>query len=305
MTLAERKKCFIIMPFSTTTKEHTEDYWTKHYEKFLKPLIEVNPSLKAFRSAPLKGDILRQIITDLIYSPIVVADLTDKNPNVFWELGVRQSFKHCTIIIAEVGTDLPFDIQTNATLFYSNNEANNLVKSQKFISAFHAALTECLNNPLAPDSLVLETISGRGSLFQILNKEETMRKLRALTLEIQNNSVLLESVKEVCENNAKSRKGNKSFPTMSHTQRFRFMAADSLWVNRYIDTDDSFYSSLDTYIRGVLAYNETLAVWSSEPANMMVPTERWLIEKYETLKTSFTKIEQLAKQQWDKISLYP
>ncbi len=34
------KKCFVIMPFSGTTAERTEKYWTDHYRNFLKPQIE-------------------------------------------------------------------------------------------------------------------------------------------------------------------------------------------------------------------------------------------------------------------------
>jgi len=104
-----KKQCFVIMPFSETTEKHTENYWTEHFEDFLKPLIEECPQLEAYRSKPLHGDILKDIITKLIISPLVVADLTDLNPNVFWELGIRQSFKHGTITIAQEGTKLPFD----------------------------------------------------------------------------------------------------------------------------------------------------------------------------------------------------
>ena len=50
------------MPFSKTTNSHTENYWTKHYENFLKPLVEENTNLKAHRSKALRGDILREII---------------------------------------------------------------------------------------------------------------------------------------------------------------------------------------------------------------------------------------------------
>lgn len=78
-----RQSCFVIMPFGKTTDEHTEEYWTKHFENFLKPLIEENPNLEARRSKELRGDILNEIITDLVTSPIVVANLTDKNANVF------------------------------------------------------------------------------------------------------------------------------------------------------------------------------------------------------------------------------
>ena len=79
-------------------------------EQFLGPLIEESGELEAYRSEPIRGDVLRQIITNLVFYPVVVADLTDNNPNVYWELGVRQSFKHGTITIAEYGTKLPFDV---------------------------------------------------------------------------------------------------------------------------------------------------------------------------------------------------
>ena len=100
MSKTNRKRCFVIMPFSKTSDQHTTEYWTKHFESFLKTLIE-ECELEAYRSEPLRGDILRQIISGLLVSPVVVADLTDGNSNVFWELGVRQSFKHGTVTIAE------------------------------------------------------------------------------------------------------------------------------------------------------------------------------------------------------------
>jgi hypothetical protein len=47
---------------------------------------------------------------------------TDLNANVIWELGVRQSFDHCTITISEdVGKHLPFDLGVKGTLYYSGN----------------------------------------------------------------------------------------------------------------------------------------------------------------------------------------
>jgi hypothetical protein len=88
------KKCFVIMPFSKTTAKRTERYWTDHYNNFLKPKVDSVGGIEAERSKPLRGQILKDIITDLIFADIVIADLTDNNPNVFYELGVRQSFKH-------------------------------------------------------------------------------------------------------------------------------------------------------------------------------------------------------------------
>ncbi|MFX1503911.1 MAG: hypothetical protein ACFFDH_23315, partial [Promethearchaeota archaeon] len=114
----QKLKCFVIMPFSRSSDKHTEYYWTNHFNDFLKPEIEKIPVLKAVRSDELRGDILKEIINDLYNSYIVVADLTDHNPNVFWELGIRLSFRYRTITIAEKGTKLPFDVSTKNTIFY-------------------------------------------------------------------------------------------------------------------------------------------------------------------------------------------
>ena len=85
--------CYIIMPFSKSSKGHTEEYWTKWWQ-ILKRKIEEIPNCIAKRSQALRGDIVGEIIRDLYLADIVIADLTDKNPNVYWELGVRQSLKH-------------------------------------------------------------------------------------------------------------------------------------------------------------------------------------------------------------------
>lgn len=82
------KRCFVIMPFSKTTTKRTEKYWTEHFKGFLKPKIETVEELAAERSKPVRGEILRGIITDLISADIVVADLTDSNPNVYYESAI-------------------------------------------------------------------------------------------------------------------------------------------------------------------------------------------------------------------------
>jgi hypothetical protein len=90
------------MPFSETTPEHTEEYWTSHFEGFLKPIVEEIGGIDVFRSEALRGDVLKKIILDLSNSDIVIADLTDSNPNVYWELGIRHSLKNGTITVKDI-----------------------------------------------------------------------------------------------------------------------------------------------------------------------------------------------------------
>lgn len=171
ITMSKNKlKCFVIMPFSRSSEIHSEEYWTNHFNNFLKPKIEKIPALEAFRSDELRGDILKEIINDLFNSYIVVADLTDHNPNVFWELGVRLSFKYRTITIAEKGTILPFDVSTKNTIFYDPKDPINDVQ---FSDNFNKALIDCLTDPNKSDSIVLETLVGRN---RDLAKEDKLEK---------------------------------------------------------------------------------------------------------------------------------
>ena len=65
------------------------------------------------------ADIVRQIVD----ARAVVADITPSNPNVFWEVGYAYALRKPTILIAERGTQLPFDVSPFRTLFYDNTIA--------------------------------------------------------------------------------------------------------------------------------------------------------------------------------------
>ena len=63
------------------------------------------------------GMIGDRVVSDIINADLVVADLTDLNPNAFYELGIRHSTEKPTIHIAKSGTALPFDNVAHRTIF--------------------------------------------------------------------------------------------------------------------------------------------------------------------------------------------
>lgn len=218
MVRGKKVKCFVIMPFSKTTDIHTKEYWDGQFTNVLKPRIESTHPLVVERSRPLRGDVLRQIITDIITAEVVIADVTDSNANVYWELGVRQSFKHGTITIAEFGTALPFDLGTKGTLFYYPTD--HIKMEDLFFKPFHVAIEDCLKNPNSPDSHVLETIGGRGTLYQIIARDESVRKLEAVISEIDYNIQTLGEIVSCCTKNQKEideakAKGEKPLPNIA------------------------------------------------------------------------------------------
>jgi len=287
----KRQRCFVIMPFSETTKEHTGDYWTKHFDSYLKPLIEECPELEAQRSEPLRGDILRQIITDLVTCPVVVADLTDHNPNVYWELGVRQSFKHGTVTIAQYGTKLPFDVGAQGTLFYHPKDH---VKDAHFRRRFKAAIQDCLSQPDIPDSHVLETISGRGTLFEIFRRDEAMRRLDAVLSECNGNLDLLKRVIKRAQDNQKNPDA-----VVYVTDFCRTPAVELLITNRYVDEEQAFYRSAEIYLSTILALNGRIGDWPQRRDSI----EKWFLGQQEGVEDILNKFngkvtaarEELAK----------
>lgn len=285
--MVDKKKCFVIMPFSQT-KGHDAEYWTRHFDLFLKPLIEKNERFEAFRSEPIRGDIASQIITDLGNSDVVVADLTDYNPNVFWELGVRQSFKHCTITIAEKGTQIPFHFSHKGVFYYNADHIEN----QEFEQQFLASLQDCLERPNEADSPVLVALGGRGTFYSIVHNEENKRRMTVLKKEIEKNASFLEQVFTYCEKNLALRKEGKSGECQMPSALLRTSAIELLYTNRYLDLGDEFYDALDSLYIFLTACNESLKEWADHGED----NEKWLLALKEDGKSHFSKMAEYLQQ---------
>ncbi len=111
--------CFVIMPFSKT-QTCTEAEWTAVFTDVIKPAVE-NAGLgyECRRSAATRGNIVAAILRDLNDANVVIADLTDHNASVFYELGVRHALKNRTILLAQRKDDIPFDLQAYAYHVYN------------------------------------------------------------------------------------------------------------------------------------------------------------------------------------------
>ena len=81
-----------------------EEQLRNKYNNLIKEaILKAYPDLEVTRadevSAP--GTISTDIITRIMHSDIVIADITYPNPNVFYELGLRHACKSGTILIKE------------------------------------------------------------------------------------------------------------------------------------------------------------------------------------------------------------
>jgi hypothetical protein len=66
--------------------------------------------------------VIVQDVFNLIFrSKVVVCDLTGKNPNVFYEMGIAHTLGKVVVPIAQSIADVPSDLQHHRTLLYLNN----------------------------------------------------------------------------------------------------------------------------------------------------------------------------------------
>jgi hypothetical protein len=67
------------------------------------------------------GMIIEDINRAIRESKVVIADISPLNANVFYEVGFAHALNKPTILLAEKGTKLPFDVSSFRTLFYENS----------------------------------------------------------------------------------------------------------------------------------------------------------------------------------------
>lgn len=115
VTLAQSKTqtgllCFVIQPFTEREDTHSEGF----FEEVLRSLIVPAATDAGFtvRSARRQGsDVIQQtIVNDLLQADLVVADLTEHNPNVMFELGMRMAQDKPVALIRAKGTGGIFDV---------------------------------------------------------------------------------------------------------------------------------------------------------------------------------------------------
>jgi hypothetical protein len=62
--------------------------------------------------------IMGDVLSLLWRSQIVVADLTGRNPNVFYEAGLAHALPRKTVLLTQESSDIPFDLQSIRYLKY-------------------------------------------------------------------------------------------------------------------------------------------------------------------------------------------
>lgn len=127
--------CFIIMPVTDP-----EGYDKGHFKKVYEDIFKIACEKAGFN--PIRSDEVKQtnlihldILQKLIDSPMAICDLSNRNPNVLFELGLRQAFDKPTVLVQEVGTPKIFDISPLRYSEYRKElKYREVLEDQRFIA---------------------------------------------------------------------------------------------------------------------------------------------------------------------------
>jgi hypothetical protein len=113
----ESPKCGLVMPIATFG-DYPQSHWTAVEAILREALTEVGFDAKLVSQETTSGVIHQRIITNLYTNDIVVCDVSARNPNVMFELGMRLAFDKPTIIVKDNDTPFSFDISGIEHLTY-------------------------------------------------------------------------------------------------------------------------------------------------------------------------------------------
>lgn len=147
MPKAARGFCFVISPIgdpNSPTRLRTEKVAAHIILPATKAAGYAEENVKRADQLHLPGIITSQVIDRLMDAELVIADLTDHNPNVFYELAVRHAKRAPIVLLIEKGQPIPFDLIPNRVIHYDLNDWNS---PRRCVEELHQQIEAVLQDP--------------------------------------------------------------------------------------------------------------------------------------------------------------
>ncbi len=155
-------KCFVIQPFD-------KDKYDKRYKETFSPAIK-NAGLEPYRvdNDPSVSIPIDEIQKNIKESRIVFAEITENNPNVWFELGFAIASNKEVILVCsdERKLKFPFDIQHRSIIKYDTSSASSFMYLSEKIEERAKALFEKTKVINDLEKNILKDIEGLGEKEQ-------------------------------------------------------------------------------------------------------------------------------------------
>jgi hypothetical protein len=121
--------CFVMMPFG--------EWFDRYYQEIYAPAIK-EAGFEPIRADELftTGSVVEQIWEQIQKAKVLLADLSGKNANVFYELGLAHAAKKPVVFTSGVVEDVPFDLRHLRVIIYDTREPEWAPRLRKSISDY-------------------------------------------------------------------------------------------------------------------------------------------------------------------------
>ncbi|MHC4745354.1 MAG: hypothetical protein ACYS8Z_25865 [Planctomycetota bacterium] len=134
---------FVIMPF--------DESYDEIYSKGIEEVVEE----KGYRCTRveeqyLSGQIIDAIRRNILESDIIIAEMTDRNPNVYYEVGYAHGVQKYPILLTKDAGQLPFDVDGYQRLVYEGSSEvlrTELGKRLDWLETTEKAMTRIRRDP--------------------------------------------------------------------------------------------------------------------------------------------------------------
>ena len=197
-SIEKKKVCGIIMPISGSNS-YTEKHWKDVFNIIKEAVEKTGFNARIVSDSNISGLILDRIVTNIYEDELVICDVSSKNPNVMFELGMRLAFDKPTIVIKDEKTDYNFDTSpidhipypSNLDYYLIKNFQDHLIKmiegtlEEKRTNKNHSPFLQHFGRKIKPGQLGDETIETSEYLIQSVKEMRSV--LNSLRFTQENN----------------------------------------------------------------------------------------------------------------------
>lgn len=280
------KICYVIMPFSPT--ESTKN-WDDVYQRLFMPVIEESKfGYKCKRSEIRNGAFTKDIVRNLKTAFLVLADITDFNSNVMWELGVRHALSQRTIMVAreDMIEKIPTDIKGYGVIAYPKE----ITGFTKFKEDITAVLEKIEKEPDRGDNPVFDFLKIEDLILSSVERKQIIGKLIGLLNELFDN---LQYVEDFISKPPIVGSAGRLHRMPSH-------AINELLSTAYIPIDDNFHLTLK-FIQQTLNNDSVMANQTLFASGYTDAVIKQIKEDYTGMKKYILKTIPILKKTLDSI----
>lgn len=245
----KQKKCFVIMPIADHPN-YDNGHFNRVYEHLIRPAC-FKAGYEAVRADDSKAShlIMFDILKNIVECDMAICDLSTKNANVFYELGLRQAFNKKTVLITDGIEKEPFDIAGFRYVKYSSSLRIDTVNNNIFDIASMINETETANE------------NDINSIVSILKISPANIDKSTTTPLTQENALIFSALRDINFNLSKLKS------SMNNNTSNDITLTDVLMKN-----DDSFrhysYRINDKYLGKLKSINSDFLNFSEEPTRI-------------------------------------